>query len=142
MIPGDVFKFTQNTQGQIFEISPREDIFSIAADIPANGEGFYSRETGNLFGKVSKIQRKIIDESTTQYAHLIDVDYGDGIQSVTASYTDTGIYIYDTQKETVEVGTEEDIYSYEETGTEGDGTQIFAKVDTSGNAQIIVIINN
>lgn len=142
LIPGDVFKFTENTQGKIFEISPRQDIFSIAADIPANGEGFYSRETGNLFGKVSKIQRKIIDETTTQYAHLIDVDYGDGIQSVTASYTDTGIYIYDTQKETVEVGTEEDIYSYEETGIEGDGTQIFAKVDTSGNAQIIVIIDD
>lgn len=142
LIPGDVFKFTKNTQGQIFEISSREDIFSIAADTPANGEGFYSRETGNLFGKVSKIQRKIIDETTTQYAHLIDVDYGDGIQSVTASYTDTGIYIYDTKKKTVEVGTEEDIYSYEETGAEGDGTQIFAKVDSSGNAQIIVIIND
>lgn len=139
LLPGDVFKFIKNTQGQIYELSAREDIFSVSTDIQENSDGFYSRDTGNLYGKVSKIKRKIIDEATTRYAHVLDVDYGDGVETITASYTDAAIYLYDTWRKTVEVATEEDIYSYEESGTD-EGSRIFAKVDTENKAEIIVIV--
>lgn len=139
LMPGDVFKFTKNTLGRVYELSNRNDIFSIATELPALGNGYFSQTTGNLYGKVAKIERKIIDESTTRYAHLIDVDYGDGIVSINASYVDTAIYIYDTAEKTIEIGTEEDIYSYEENGGEN-GSMIFAKVDDIGQAGIIVIV--
>lgn len=139
LMPGDVFKFTKNTLGRVYELSDRNDIFSIATELPALGNGYFSQTTGNLYGKVAKIERKVIDESTTRYAHLIDVDYGDGIASINASYIDTAIYIYDTAQKTIEIGTEDDIYSYEETGG-GAGSMIFAKVDDIGHAGIIVIV--
>lgn len=139
LLPGDVFKYIKNTQGQIYELSPREDIFSIFADIQGVSEGFFSPDTGNLFGKVQNIERKIIDEATTRYAHVLDVDYGDGVETITASYTDTAIYLYHTRQNTVETATEDDIYSYEESGTE-DGSKIFAKVDKANKAEVIVIV--
>lgn len=138
LLPGDVFKFVRNTQGKIFELSPRGEIFSISTEIPDSSAGFYSRDAGNLYGRVSKIDRKIIDEATTRYAHVIDVDYGDGVETITASYTDTAIYTYNIRRKTVEAATADDIYSDEEAGAEN-GTMIFAKVDMANNAQIIVI---
>lgn len=139
LLPGDVFKFIRNTQGKIYELSPREDIFSITTELPDSSTGFYSRDAGNLYGRVNKIERKIIDEATTRYAHVIDVDYGDGVETITASYTDTAIYTYNIRRKTVEVATEDDIYSNEEAGAE-DGTVIFAKVDAANKAEIIVIV--
>ncbi|MEE1012965.1 MAG: S-layer homology domain-containing protein [Clostridia bacterium] len=140
MEPGDVFKYTENTRGEIYELSNRSDIFSIRGDITDLRSGFYSASVGNLYGKVMNIKRKIISESDVSYIHSLAVNYGDSTMNITCSYSDTAIYVYNRKTDEVTVGTADDIYSYEETQNEDSCSWIFTKTDANYNAEIVVIV--
>lgn len=138
---GDILKFTQNTTGKLYAMSSRDELFSLAGDLTLGSKGFYSPTDGELYGAVESIQRKIIDESTTRYTNVINVDYGDGTVSIKAPYATTNFYIYDTSsREDIKVATEEDVYSYMESGSKETCSRIFAKVDELNNAEIVVIV--
>lgn len=136
---GDVFKYTLNTQERIYSVSDRSDIFSITADIESYNTGFFNQRNGNIYGKVVDIKRKYISESTGMYETKIWLECGDGTQVITVPYADNGIYYFDISEELITVASQNQIYSELETGA--DSSWIYAKLDSSQEAEVVVIVS-